>query len=278
MELPPSTRDRIFDAANELYEEAARRTFPTVDAVRKLAKVNMNDASTGMREWRRAQSTHIAPMTVQVPSTLQQSSSNALAALWSEALALANETLRSAQSGWDVERAEAEALREQMANAYEALAAELEAAQTGATQLQMEIERANAALTEAQKQSDDALREIAAANAAVKQAEARTIEIERRANDLSKELDYAHSTIAIAATDLTAARHAYSDEIAGLRTDLAQTRSKAEHQETTMHANLALAREELAVLRGKLDALRGVELPPASRQRSRKKTDGEAKK
>src|SRR5471032_2749183 len=135
MELPPSTRDRIFSAANTLYEEAGRQTFPTVDAVRKSAKVNMNDASTGMRAWRRSQTAQIAPVTVQVPSTLQQSSATALIALWSEAVAMANETLRAAQTGWDAERAEAEALREQMASAYEAQAVELEATQVDVIRL-----------------------------------------------------------------------------------------------------------------------------------------------
>ena len=55
MELTKDTRDRIFAAADSLYEQAGRAAFPTVDAVRKTAKVNMNDASAGMKEWRRAQ-------------------------------------------------------------------------------------------------------------------------------------------------------------------------------------------------------------------------------
>lgn len=112
METGSTARGRIFAAADQLYEESDHRAMPTVDAVRKLARVNMNDASTGMREWRRAQASQIAPMTLQAPDTLQRSNAAALAALWSEAITLANETLRAAEAGWAAERAESEALRE----------------------------------------------------------------------------------------------------------------------------------------------------------------------
>lgn len=61
MELTKETRDRIFAAADELFEQNGRDGFPTVDAVRKAARVNMNDASSGMKEWRRAQTAQAAP-------------------------------------------------------------------------------------------------------------------------------------------------------------------------------------------------------------------------
>ena len=104
MELAKDTRDRIFAAADSLYEQAGRAAFPTVDAVRKVARVNMNDASAGMKEWRRAQTAQAAPVAVQVPEAVQQASSAALASLWKEAQELANESLRAAQAGWDAER------------------------------------------------------------------------------------------------------------------------------------------------------------------------------
>ena len=58
MELTKETRDRIYAAADALFEQNGRDAFPTVDAVRKAARVNMNDASSGMKEWRRAQAYH----------------------------------------------------------------------------------------------------------------------------------------------------------------------------------------------------------------------------
>ena len=103
MELAKDTRDRIFAAADSLYEQAGRAAFPTVDAVRKVARVNMNDASAGMKEWRRAQTAQAAPVAVQVPEAVQQASSAALASLWKEAQELANESLRAAQAGWDAD-------------------------------------------------------------------------------------------------------------------------------------------------------------------------------
>lgn len=47
-------------------------TFPTVDAVRKHAKVNMNDASVGMKDWRRAQTAQVMTVAVQVLTAIQQ--------------------------------------------------------------------------------------------------------------------------------------------------------------------------------------------------------------
>lgn len=129
MELAKKTHNRIFAAADSLYEQAGRSGFPTVDAVRKIAKVNMNDASAGMKEWRRAQTAQAASMAVQVPEAIQQANSAALNALWQEAQELANESLRSAQVGWDAERIEANILNKQISDAYEVQAAELNAAQ-----------------------------------------------------------------------------------------------------------------------------------------------------
>ena len=44
--------DRIFAAANALYEEGGRQSFPTVDVVRKAVRASMNDVCTAMRTWR----------------------------------------------------------------------------------------------------------------------------------------------------------------------------------------------------------------------------------
>jgi DNA repair exonuclease SbcCD ATPase subunit len=252
MELAPTSHDRIFSAADTLYEQAGRQTFPTVDAVRKFARVNMNDASTGMKAWRRAQATQIISMTVRVPDTLQQSNAAALTALWSEAVSVANETLRAAQAGWDVERAEAEALREQMANAYETQVTELEVTQSELEKLQSQLAQANTTVATLRQRSDDMQHEMTAVQIAAKQAEALTIEIERRAADLRAELDYAHATIASAAEESAAQHSAHVDEIAGLRGDLAQLRKKAEHLEVA-EARVVEIERRAADLRAELD-------------------------
>ncbi|WP_146204245.1 hypothetical protein [Massilia glaciei] len=65
MDISPAVLDRINSAAEALYEEAGRRALPTVDAVRKHAKVNMNDATNGMRDWRRMKAKDSSTPTVQ---------------------------------------------------------------------------------------------------------------------------------------------------------------------------------------------------------------------
>jgi hypothetical protein len=39
--LPADARERVFAAANALYEQAGRETLPTVDQVRRHARVDM---------------------------------------------------------------------------------------------------------------------------------------------------------------------------------------------------------------------------------------------
>lgn len=278
MELPPDTKERIYSAANKLYEEAGRQTFPTVDAVRKFARVNMNDASTGMKAWRREQSAQVAPVTVQVPDVLQQNSTTALAALWTEALSLANESLRAAQAGWNIERIEADALREQVANAYEAQATELEATQNELARSKSELELAQRAINEKQSEVDDALAALAIATAAARQAEAKAIETERRADDLHKELEHVHATLNALTRELSAQRQTLAAEINALRDELAQTRKQAELQEETTRSQLATALQEAAVLRAKLDVLGAPNADAAAKPRPRKRQDGNAEK
>lgn len=181
MELPKETRARIFSAADALYDQADRATFPTVDAVRKTAKCSMNDASTGMREWRRAQTAQATPVVVQVPAGVLQAHSAALAALWQQAQELANQGLQAAQAGWDAERAEAETLNRQMAEAFEAQALELQAAQERIQALETSSLQAVATARNAQQQAS--------------LAEQRSQEIERRATELRSELDHAHQEV-----------------------------------------------------------------------------------
>ena len=67
MEPPKDTFDRFFSVADALYEQADRAAFPTVDAVRKTARVNMNDANADMKQCRRIHMTHAASVAIPVP-------------------------------------------------------------------------------------------------------------------------------------------------------------------------------------------------------------------
>lgn len=275
MEIAKEARDRIFAAANSLYEQAGRAgNFPTVDAVRKLAKVNMNDASVGMKEWRRTQTTQAAPVAVQVPEAVQHANAVALANLWHEAQELANESLRAAQAGWDAERIEAETLNKQIGDAYEALSLTLDAAQQDAALVKMSLEQSEAMVQDLQAELEAATVALTAAKAATATADARTVEIKHRADELRSELDHAHQEASQVREELaalrqshhaevealrvaTAAQQARSDEAVAkaeaLRTDLATARAKADAAQDALQQERAQAAAELQRLVQQLD-------------------------
>lgn len=247
MELAKETRDRIFAAADLLYDQADRAAFPTVDAVRKTAKVNMNDASAGMKEWRRAQTAQAAPVAVQVPEVVRQASSIALSSLWQEAQELANESLRAAQSAWDAERIEADTLNKQMADAYEIQALELEAVQASVEYLSAEKGRLDVEL-------DDTRRELVAAKIATERADTRVVEIELKAVELRTELDYSHKEADQARAELVNVRQTHATEIEGLRAELVALQAKAEETAGAVDTMVNSLRDELVSVKAKADA------------------------
>lgn len=127
LNIQPELKDRIVRAAQELYEQAGREQFPTVDAVRRYARADMNTTSAVMREWRKLQ--HTAPVSVaaEVPAELMAANNAAAAALWQQAQQLANESLAAAEAAWAKEREELELLRAELSNAYDSIAEELDA-------------------------------------------------------------------------------------------------------------------------------------------------------
>ena len=96
-------QERIFNAADTLYEANGRQTFPTVDAVRRHSKANMNDVTIGMRDWRKAQTVQHSPL-LQVPESLQLVAQQLIVKLWQQADATAAETLTAQQAAWQEER------------------------------------------------------------------------------------------------------------------------------------------------------------------------------
>ena len=192
--MAPNTevQDRIFTAADSLYAQLDHARFPTVDDVRKLAKVNMNDASSGMKEWRRARSALPVPVMVLVPEGVQKAGNLALLALWSAAQEVANESLRALQGAWGVERAEAETLNRQLADAHESQAGELATALARVAELERSGKEAVDALTDARNKLEEARNAKLGGDRAKVIAEQRADEIQRRADDLRMELDRAH--------------------------------------------------------------------------------------
>lgn len=259
--IPSDVRERVIASAVELYEQAGRERFPTVDSVRRHSRVDMNAVSQVMKEWRQAQTAQAAPVAVAVPEAVQQASAAAVATLWMNASELANQSLRNAQAGWDKERGELDDMRAELANSFETLAAEFETTK--------KLLAASEAKTADQARELDEVRqrEADAINRA-EVAEARVLEIEHRAADLRGELDRALADIerqrgelaetrTKAATEIEAAQKATEAargeleralaDIERQRADLLELRSK-----TT--AEIEAGRSELMKVQAKADA------------------------
>ena len=251
MDIAQDIKDRITVAANALYEELGRSEFPTVAAVRSRAATDMNAASIVMRQWRRAQTTQSAPVAVDVPDKVRTAHGVALASLWSEAQALANTGLSVAQAAWDTERAEAEALRGELSDAFEAQHRDLETAQA---QIARHIEQQ----THQQAQGEALRSELAQASQRAGTAEARAIEIERRANDLASELQRMHADLASTKAAAQAERQQHTEQrkqSAQEALRVAERMTQAEADRDRERREAGKAREEAARLQGMVQAM-----------------------
>ena len=214
MTLSAEVYERICTSADALYVQGGGAAFPTVDAVRKAARVSMNDASAGMREWRRAHTVQAGMAATSVPEKIRDVGLAALAGVWNEAQALAGESLRLAHMAWETERGETETLSRQMADAYETVLAELQAchAQLASTQGEMR---------ELAQQKDTMATALAQAQSAAALSAARAQEIERRAQELRNELDHAHQATAQARAELAQAHVTSRNEIHAAKAEAA---------------------------------------------------------
>jgi colicin import membrane protein len=272
MDTNPEIRERILAAAQTLFEQSGRKELPTVDAVRKLSKTSMNDASAVMREWRRSQIVAASAAVVSVPEKVSQASAAALSTLWSEAQELANESLNVAQAAWDAERAEAEKLRVELSAAFETQGAELEGLRVKLAETEG---RAAAAAAAAEAERVDTARQVAALTDQAHTASARVQEIEKRAEDLKAALGVANESERRLTAELEAERvvHAKTrDSVTALTTELVTIKARFEAQAgvtdgqavrlarvetelTQARETAAAAREEAAKLKGQAEAL-----------------------
>ncbi len=269
MDTNPEIRERILAAAQTLFEQSGRKELPTVDAVRKLSKTSMNDASAVMREWRRLQIVSASAAVVSVPERVSQASAAALSALWTQAQELANESLNVAQTAWDAERAEAEKLRVELSAAFESQGAEFEALKAKLTEVEG---RASAAAAE----RVEARRQVTALTDQAHTALARVQEIEKRAEDLKTALSVAQGSVQRLTAELEAERGQHGatrGRIETLSTELVTVKARAEAQAGVqgsqadrlqrlegeldqVRAAASAAREEAANLNGQAEALR----------------------
>jgi chromosome segregation ATPase len=227
MEPNASTRERIFAAAEQLYEASGKSAFPTVDTVRKLARVNMNDACAGMKEWRRKQGPRVAVPAEEMPPQLQHEQTVALESLWRTSVALANEALIAAQSTWQLERVETEAMINEMANAYEAL-------ERGSDAIQQELQalrNSQLELTEklkaAEQRSEQLIYEHIVTNAAAEQAQTSAEQEKRRADELRRERDQLFSALTKVNDEAAQSRSQSAQALAELHSKLETSHDQA---------------------------------------------------
>lgn len=255
MNSPSDLNNRIFSAADALYEEGGRESFPTVDAVRKRARVNMNDASNGMKAWRRSQIRIDEKAAVQLPENIRASSASLVSALWSEAVELASESLRAAQAGWTAEREEADILSEQMAVAFETQASELADAVASHTRLAAELAVKAKEASQMQLDHETALQELHAQRTRAELAEARAVEIERRVADLHEELRHARAAADTSRQEAGAHKLSYESAIATCHVEIAEVKQQAQNEAKTAFQLLSEAKEINALLLGRLSAV-----------------------
>lgn len=182
--INPQTRERILEAADALAKDLADGKLPTVDAVRKTARVSMNDASEVMKEWRaRRLRTSSAPAP-EIPASVADAARDAVAAIWEAAAAEAARRVESVRAQAEADAAEADELRQELAAAADAAATDAEAAKAKVA----ELEKTLAQATESAERLEQRIA-VTQAMAAEAQKEARTArDAERAARDEAAEL------------------------------------------------------------------------------------------
>ena len=153
----------------------------------------LNDASAVMRAWRRNQTAAAAPLPSAIPDAVQAASQSLLTAVWAAATSSANANLQTAQAGWEQERTEAEACRQQLASAFDSQTEELASALQGIDAMTQELTTRGKELQAATTSLDSLRQEAEKAEGRAATAEARIEEIVKRADDLKTELGHAHA-------------------------------------------------------------------------------------
>jgi chromosome segregation ATPase len=181
---------------------------------------------------------------------VQQASAGALASLWQAAQELANESLRTAQAGWDTERSELEGLNQQMADAFEAQARELEAAQQEVSRTAALMEAMTKDAQVQQARIETLATDLASAQQNAQMNQVRALEIAHRADNLKAELDHAHQDAGRLRAELDALRLAHAGEMQAVlaKTDAAQAAA------TKSAAQVETLRTELATVKAHAEA------------------------
>jgi len=177
--MPVTTKDKIFEIADELDGEGQK---PTLAAVRKrLGRGSYTTISEAMGEWKARKATKERPANEPAPQPLVDQITELAGQIWTSALELANGRVESERENLAVVRAQIETEKTEAVELADHITAELDA-----------MKNRDAALEESEKvarSEADSLRiQVISLSERVAISEARTAEIEKRAADLNREL------------------------------------------------------------------------------------------
>lgn len=229
-------KDRICAAADRLFAASETNEFPTVEQVRKEARASMNNVVEVLKEWRQKQRTVVRSVMEPLPEALHLAVLEFGQSLWKTAQDKANESLEVARSAFEAEKADLTRLSLEQSQAFEQQALELEA-------LRAELAQASEALVVARQTIDTHVQQLAQKQEKVALAEARTEEIQKRADGLLVELDRVHA-------EAQAEQHKAAAEVARLHALL----ETADKERTASLAVLHVAQEQAAIQKAEKEA------------------------
>lgn len=240
--IPAEVRERIHRVATELYAKSGYHALPALDEVRKCANVDMNVASLVLKEWRKIQPVSPAPLGSKLPAPVEEAGLAAIDAVWQHAQQFANQHLRAAQAGWQTEREELDALRAELAEAFERQAAELEAT---SQQLSMVL-----ALNARQQQ------ELERTAPRLDESASRLGETETRLVTVERELGETHDKLAQSYDDVRALRQ-QCDELRKECDNLRKQQAELQEELRVQRSDKESAHRAVASLRQQLQSASG---------------------
>ncbi|MBI6621539.1 hypothetical protein YA0783_24940 [Pseudomonas corrugata] len=238
-QIPEEVRLRIIEAAEALYLESGHEKLPSVDAVRRRARCDMNSTNRVVRDWKRQLTTRVEPVATLVPEAVVKVFNEVVVSAWLTAQDLANTNLHAAQIAWERERADSDSVRNELSELWDNVTHDLADANERIAELsraqEVTTEEKAALLEQIQVLTADVAKQAARAD----QSEARAEEIERRVIDLKNDLSAAHDETKAVRTELTSARSTHLAELNQLRAVSA--------------TEIESARSALAIHQGKTD-------------------------
>ncbi len=239
--MEQSAKDRVFQAADELYKELNGDRFPTVDSVRKRAGCSMADAVQAMQEWRRTQTVKAKSMDVDMPTAVKQAIQTAGSAIWQVASDVATEALKNAQRAWEAEKNELEVASAELAASFDAI--------------QLQLDSATNTIAEMQKNKANLEAQLASANEEIRNHEMANKELQGQHDTMKEQNAKLMAHIKEATEALQSAQRKWDDEKAKLEAtirDLSRDRDLLKEQLDTANETVAELKKAVTDIEAKL--------------------------